>query len=85
MKRLQFGGQTPYGLLSRYRSELMGAAMLWIMLFHAYQFRFPYTALDTFKGYGYLGVDVFILLSGMGLGKSLLKNTRGGVYTLCLL
>ena len=24
-----------YRMLSKYRSELMGAAMLWVMLFHA--------------------------------------------------
>ena len=66
-----------YQLLSRYRPELMGVAMLWVMLFHAYEFHFGIPVLDAVKALGFGGVDVFILLSGMGLYVSLSK-TRGG-------
>lgn len=66
-----------YQLLSRYRPELMGAAMLWVMLFHAYEFHFGVPLLDAVKALGFGGVDVFILLSGMGIYVSLSK-TRGG-------
>lgn len=60
-----------YGLLSRYRGELMGLAMLWVMLFHAYKLRFGVLLLDGFKALGFAGVDIFLLLSGMGLYVSL--------------
>ena len=66
--------RTGYGLLSRYRSQLMGLATLWVMLFHAYPFHFGVPALDAVKEVGFCGVDVFILLSGMGLSLSLQKH-----------
>lgn len=70
-------------LVSEYRGAIMGLAMLWVMLFHAYQFQFQITILDVLKEYGFLGVDVFILLSGMGLCRSLLDHegqTRVAFY-----
>ena len=63
-----------YALLSRYRSELMGLAMLWVMLFHAYEFHFGVGLLDAFKELGFGGVDMFILLSGLGLYGSLVRR-----------
>lgn len=75
--------QTAYGLLSRYRSALMGVATLWVMLFHAYPFEFGVLPLDAFKAVGFCGVDLFILLSGMGLSVSLQKRAgqeRLGAY-----
>lgn len=62
------------GLLSRYRSELMGLAMLWVMLFHAYRLRFGVPPLDGFKAAGFAGVDIFLLLSGMGPHISSLRT-----------
>lgn len=62
--------------ISDCRSELMGLAMLWVMLFHAYQFHFQSALPEFFKSMGFFGVDVFILLSGMGLGKSLLEKSQ---------
>ena len=38
-----------YGILSRQRSQLMGLAMLWVMLFHAYNFYFGLPPLDAVK------------------------------------
>ena len=75
--------QTAYGLLSRYRSALMGVATLWVMLFHAYPFEFGVLPLDAFKAVGFCGVDLFILLSGMGLSVSLQRRAgqeRLGAY-----
>ncbi len=63
-----------YGLLSQYRGELMGLAMLWIMLFHAYELRFGVLLLDGLKAAGFAGVDIFLLLSGTGLYVSLSKT-----------
>lgn len=63
-----------YQLLSRYRGELMGLAMLAVMLFHAY--RLPLTALPlrALRQVGFAGVDVFLLLSGMGICCSLYRR-----------
>ena len=63
-----------YQGLSRWRSELMGLATLWVMLFHAYPFSFQWLPLDATKKAGFAGVDVFILLSAMGLYISLSKD-----------
>lgn len=63
-----------YALLSRFRSELMGLAILWVMLFHAYQLKFNVLLLDSIRALGFAGVDVFILLSGLGLYVSFSKR-----------
>jgi len=72
--------QTAYQNLSRYRSELMGLAILWVMLFHAYEFHFYILPLDTFKEFGFAGVDIFILLSAMGLYVS--RTHAGEAFSL---
>ncbi len=53
------------GKISRYRGELMGFAIIIVMLFHVYTPR-----ADAFYGLrrmGNLGVDIFFFLSGIGL------------------
>ena len=58
--------------VSRYRSELMGAAILFIILFHV-----PLARSDAFFGLrrcGNIGVDMFLFLSGIGLWYSWVKN-----------
>ncbi len=67
-----------YRILSRFRSELMGFAMLWVMLFHASGagFTLHSTILDGIFSLGFGGVDVFILLSAMGLTMSLLSRRQ---------
>ena len=60
-----------YGLLSRFRTQLMGAAMVWVMLFHAPDLAPPGSLPDLFRAAGFGGVDIFILLSAMGLSLSL--------------
>ena len=54
--------------LSKYRSEIMGLACLWVMLHHNF-FVWPESldGLRRFSNYGNLGVDIFLLLSGVGL------------------
>ena len=64
-----------YQNLSRCRSELMGLAALWVMLFHAYSLSFIFVPLDAVKSAGFAGVDVFILLSAIGLYVSLSKGS----------
>lgn len=58
--------------VSRYRGELMGAAILFIILFHV-----PLARSDAFFGLrrcGNIGVDMFLFLSGVGLWYSWVKN-----------
>ena len=55
----------PLSNISRYRGELMGIAMILIILFHI-----PLARADAFFGLhrlGNVGVDMFFFLSGMGL------------------
>ena len=57
--------------LNKYRSYFMGVSMLAVILFHAY---FSWGGLFVFK-YGFIGVDIFLFLSGYGLCFSYNKNT----------
>ena len=58
--------------ISIYRSELMGWAILWIMMLH---FTFnQIKPLGFIAQYGFAGVDVFMLVSGFGLFYSLDKD-----------
>lgn len=66
--------ESGYGILSQYRSQLMGIALLWIMLFHSYSLSFDFAPLDGIKAFGYLGVDVFFFLSGLGLYGSIVRS-----------
>lgn len=66
-----------WGFLSKYRSELMGIACLWVMLHHNF-FDWP-SALEPlrrFSLYGNLGVDIFLLLSGVSLYYAWAKKPR---------
>jgi len=69
-----------YRYLSKYRTELMGVSILWVLWFHSnleLNF-FPMNTVNRFfvflKSIGYGGVDIFLLLSGMGVYNSLSKN-----------
>ena len=58
--------------ISVYRSELMGWSILWIMMLH-----FTFTQikpLGFIAQYGFAGVDIFMLVSGLGLFYSLHSN-----------
>lgn len=55
--------------ISSYRSELMGCAIVWIMMLH-----FTFTQIKPLgfvAQYGFAGVDIFVLVSGFGLFFSL--------------
>ena len=58
--------------ISRYRGELMGAAMLFIILFHVDLARWDY--FYGLRRMGNIGVDIFFFLSGVGLWFSWMKN-----------
>lgn len=65
-------GRLQLSWISTYRGELMGLAMIFIVLFHI-----PLSRLDPFFGLrrmGNIGVDMFFFLSGIGLWYSWTRN-----------
>lgn len=60
-----------YSLFSKYRTELMGIAMLTILLFHATDIDLGSKVLNEFRAYAFHGVDIFVFLSGIGIYTSL--------------
>ena len=65
-----------YTVLSKYRTELMGAAIFWVMLFHAFDLDLGFRLLNWGRAAGFGGVDIFILLSSMGLTMSLARREQ---------
>ncbi|NDV68281.1 acyltransferase [Dysgonomonas sp. 25] len=60
-----------FGLLSKYRTELMGISVIWIMLFHG-TFHVDINFFPV--KIGFAGVDIFFMLSGFGLYFASLKK-----------
>lgn len=63
--------------ISKNRNILMGIAMLWVILHHCNcntHYKIPLALQFPFLNLGYLGVDIFVLLSGFGIYCSLSKN-----------
>lgn len=65
-----------YSVLSKYRTELMGVAILWVMLFHSFDLDMGLPVLEWLRAAGFGGVDIFILLSSMGLVMSLSRREQ---------
>ena len=65
-----------YSALSKYRAELMGLAMLWIMLFHAGSLDLGLSLLNGIRAAGFGGVDLFLVLSAVGLVTSLSRKEQ---------
>lgn len=64
--------------ISKFRSELMGWAIMWIMMLH---FTFiTIKPLGFIAQYGFAGVDIFMLVSGFGLYFSLDNNGNISSY-----
>ncbi|WP_044974081.1 acyltransferase [Ruminococcus sp. HUN007] len=69
-----------FTLVSKYRSAIMGFAALWILYFHVFgtviTMDHPIAAWieARAKRFGYCGVDIFFLLSGMGLTYAITKS-----------
>ena len=69
-------------LIGKYRSELMGVAIIWVIMLHGSEL---YSAVhiplvSTIAKRGNLGVDMFLFLSGFGLWFSLEKNSDTGAF-----
>lgn len=62
-----------YNILSKYRTELMGVAILWVMFFHS-TISINNIIFRLIKHIGYGGVDIFLMLSGLGLYYAYKKN-----------
>ncbi len=63
-------------LLSKHRTKIMGFAMLWIMLFHCSGDFRDIPVVGLIKYYGNVGVDMFLVLSGIGLYYSAAKLSK---------
>ena len=72
-------------LISKHRSALMGFAALCIFVFHEYiaignESSKLYIIQELVAARGYVGVDIFFLLSGMGLTYSVRKTNTAMFY-----
>ena len=67
-------GNSEISLLSKYRTQLMGLAMLLILIFHTGIDVKSVNVIRSIKDIGDVGVDIFLLLSGIGLYFSYSKN-----------
>ena len=63
-----------WGLLSKHRTELFGVAAIMIMIFHCDVFVQLPVWFSTINAHLNSGVEIFLLLSGMGLYYSYSKN-----------
>ncbi len=66
-------------LLSKYRTHIMGVAMLWIMWFHS-PFYGKTEAFHFIHNIGFYGVDMFLMVSGLGLYFSMRKSKGIGDF-----
>lgn len=73
----------PLSSLSKFRSELMGIATLMIILCHAnvYGVYMP-SIMSRVCGYGNFGVDIFLLVSGVGISYSIQRSGITGLHDL---
>lgn len=64
---------------SKYRSELMGVATVLVLIVHSFTCRVSYfpTILNTILSKSLVGVDIFLLLSGLGVYWSLYNDDNG--------
>ncbi len=70
-----------YDIFSRYRGELMGFAMVWVLLFHTFHLGLGNSWLRDLRDLGFFGVDIFIFLSALGLSLSLSRRKQSyGAY-----
>ena len=85
MKMLDRHTRDIFSLINENRIPIMGVAALCILLYHEYQSLFANQSLilhaqEWVRGFGFIGVDIFILLSGMGLPRSREKHTLAEFY-----
>lgn len=64
-----------FSLLSKYRGQLMGVAILLVALFHS-SMDHAYLCIDILCFGGDMGVDIFFLVSGFGMYYTFLKKPK---------
>lgn len=79
--------QISWNILSKYRNELYGFSILWIILFHGINVKPSALSkeLSVFTGvikHGSIGVEIFLFLSGFCLYYSLKKNLMSKAFIL---
>ena len=70
-------------LINKYRGQIMGFAAICIVFFHLWEYqlspssplRLLYWLEHCISGMGYFGVDIFFLLSGIGLSYAIGKHS----------
>lgn len=72
-------------VISKHRNEMMGFAALWIYFFHEWKnifesFRICRLIQRVITCIGFCGVDIFLILSGIGLVFSIRKNSTWVFY-----
>ena len=85
--QLQYASPLHWGLVSKYRSQLFGFAILWIMCMHSREFTpllddailSQYILYDGIILVGGVGVDIFLFLSGVGLYYAQAINDNFGL------
>lgn len=66
------------GLLSKYRNECMGLAILFVIFVHSVDFGINYPKkIANFSYLGQVGVYIFFMVSGIGMYYSLSKSDQG--------
>ena len=73
MKDMKQKGSFGLYNLSRYRNEIYGVSILWIVLYHAFMIGYEWPVYLAFLKCGLAGCDVFLFLSGISLYFSYLK------------
>ena len=66
-------------LISKYRTHIMGAAMMWIMWFHS-AYAGKSEVFHFIHNIGFFGVDMFLMVSGLGLYFSMRKSKSMGEF-----
>ena len=80
--------KTNYHIISVYRKELLGIAILMILIFHFFEsansinnpFFIRQLIIYWYAAFGSIGVDIFAFLSGMGVYHSLYYNKSIHIY-----
>ena len=65
----------------RYRPDIDGLRAIAVLSVVAYHFNIPLFGLSILRG-GYVGVDVFFVLSGYLIGGNMIEQLRGGEFSL---
>lgn len=66
----------PFPLLSEYRGEIMGLSTIFIILYHSLVWQYVPDCSKYILRFSFVGVEMFLFLSGLGLCYSFEKNAN---------